>query len=48
MEGQYLTFDSDLTGLSGQVYEVKICSLGIMGVEYVRSTNLDSVIELHY
>ena len=36
LEGQYVTIEADLTGLSAP-YEMSICSLGIMGVEYTRS-----------
>lgn len=36
MDGQYMTLVSDLTHLKGQDYEMSICSLGVMGVEYVR------------
>ena len=38
MEGQYVTIVADLADLSGHAYEMTICSLGIMGVEYVRAT----------
>ena len=36
----------DLAHLTGQVYEMSICSLGVMGAEYVRNTEVTSVIEL--
>ena len=35
-EGQYVSMVVDLAHLSGQVYEMSICSLGVMGAEYAR------------
>ena len=48
LEGQYVTFVADLAHLSGEDYEMSICSLGVMGAEYYRSTPLDSYHEVHY
>ena len=36
LEGQYVTMVADLAHLS--TYEMSICSLGVMGAEYVRDT----------
>ena len=36
MEGQYMTLVFDLSHLRGESYEMSICSLGVMGAEYVR------------
>ena len=36
MEGQYMTVVADLAHLRGQTYEMSICSIGVMGVEYIR------------
>ena len=38
LEGQYVTMVADLAHLTGSVYEMSICSLGVMGAEYVRDT----------
>ena len=46
LEGQYVTLVADLADLSGQSYEMSICSLGVMGAEYVRDTEIPSVIEV--
>ena len=37
MEGQYMHIVADLKHLNGQVYEQSICSVGIMGTEYLSS-----------
>ena len=36
---------ADLAHLTGQ-YEMSICSIGVMGVEYVRSTEVIKAIEI--
>ena len=46
LEGQYVTMVADLAHLTGQGYEMSICSLGVMGAEYVRNTEVTSIIEL--
>lgn len=34
LEGQYVTFEADLTHLSGFGYDISLCNLGIMGTKY--------------
>ena len=46
LEGQYVTMVADLADLTGQVYEMSICSLGVMGAEYVRDSEVPQVIEI--
>ena len=46
LEGQYVTMVADLAHLTGQVYEMSICSLGVMGAEYVRNSEVPQVIEI--
>ena len=41
-----MTFVAELAHLSNKIYEMSICSLGAMGTEYVRDTELPSDIEL--
>ena len=36
MEGQYMTLVFDLSHFAEKSYEMSICSLGVMGAEYVR------------
>ena len=45
MEGQYTTIAADLSILSGS-YNMPICSLGVMGTEYVRNSEIPSSLEL--
>ena len=46
MEGQYVTIVADLANLSGKPYLMTICSLGIMGVEYVRQTPIPTTVDI--
>ena len=46
LEGLFVTLVADLSHLSGQNYEMSICSLGLMGTEYVRSTEVPQLIKL--
>ena len=46
LEGQYVFIEANLEHLSGQQYEMTICSLGVMGVEYIRDVQLPTYIEL--
>ena len=48
LEGQYVTMVADLAHLSGQVYEMSICSLGVMGAEYDRASALITKYDVHY
>ena len=45
-EGQYVSIVADLELISSQPYTMTICSLGLMGVEYVRSLDLDPLYEV--
>ena len=47
LEGQYVTIVADVAHLSTASYEMTICSLGIMGVEYVRATPLLTTVEVN-
>ena len=42
MEGQYTHIVADLQHLDGTEYEQSICSVGIMGTEYVRLNSFQS------
>ena len=44
LEGQYITMVADLAHLNSQTYEMSICSLGVMGAEYVRDTQVPAVV----
>ena len=45
MEGQYAHFVADLSHLIGS-YEMSVCSLGLMGTEYVRREDLPDQISV--
>ena len=36
LEGRYMHIVADLSHLAGQGYEMQLCSVGIMGTQYVR------------
>ena len=38
LEGQFVTLVANLAHLNGESYEMSICSLGVMGAEYIRNT----------
>ena len=44
--GKYIHIVADLSHMSGQNYEVSICSIGIMGTKYVRAETLQNSIEV--
>ena len=46
VEGQFVTIVADFTEKSGESYELSICSLGIMGAEYVRVTPAPTAIDV--
>ena len=46
LEGQYVTLVADLAHLTGQTYQMSICSLGVIGAEYVRKNEIPEIIEL--
>ena len=46
MEGQYITFEFDMTALTDGAPGFILCSLGIMGTKYDRSTVLASTFEV--
>ena len=40
IQGQFATMVADLAHLNGLTYEMSICSLGVMGTEYDRTSTL--------
>ena len=48
LKGQYVTLVADLAHLSGQSYEMSICALGLMGVEYVRDSEPPLTTDVYY
>lgn len=46
MEGQHVSIVADLSDLRGQNYEMSLCSLGIMGVEYIRDISVPNTVTL--
>ena len=47
LEGQYTSIVADFSHLKGRDYEMQICSLGVMGVEYIRDAPIPSA-EVEY
>ena len=47
LEGRYVTIVANLTHLSGESYEQTLCSLGIMGAEYLRNVELAESIQIY-
>ena len=45
MEGQYTHIVADFNDLEG-AYEQNICSIGIMGTEYIRESPIETQISL--
>ena len=43
MEGRYVTFEADLSVVSGTIWEVSVCSIGIFGTVYERSPNVSNI-----
>ena len=46
-KGRYLQIVADLSHLSG-AYTMTICSLGVQGTVYERSTPIQDVLKVHY
>ena len=46
LEGRYMHIVSDLSHLAGQDYSMELCSVGIMGTQYVRDQTLSENIEI--
>ena len=46
LEGQYLHIVADLRELKGRAYEMSICSLGIMGMDYGRDNKLQEIVDV--
>ena len=46
LEGRYMHIVADLSHLAGQSYEMQLCSVGIMGTQYVRDKTLPETLEI--
>ena len=46
LEGRYMHIIADFSHLSGEDYSMELCSLGIMGSQYVRDQTLPSTLEI--
>ena len=47
MKGQFVSIVADFSSLSGQQYSASICSLGLMGAEYIRDSQIPDYIEVN-
>ena len=46
LEGRYMHIVADLSHLAGQGYSMELCSVGIMGTQYVRDEPLPATLEI--
>ena len=46
LEGRYMHIVADLNHLAGQGYTMTLCSIGIMGTQYVRDQTLPETLEI--
>ena len=46
LEGRYMHIVADLSHLAGQHYSMELCSIGIMGTQYIRDETLPETIEI--
>ena len=46
LEGRYTHIVADLSHLAGQGYSMELCSVGIMGTQYVRDEPLPETLEI--
>ena len=46
LEGRYMHIIADLSHLAGQGYSMELCSVGIMGTQYVRDEPLPVTLEI--
>ena len=46
LEGRYTHIVADLSHLAGQGYSMELCSVGIMGTQYVRDETLPATLEI--
>ena len=46
LEGRYMHIIADLSDLAGQGYEMILCSVGIMGTQYVRAQTFPETVEI--
>ena len=46
LEGQYMHIVADLSHLAGQDYNVELCTVGIMGTQYIRDQTLPENLEI--
>ena len=46
MEGRYIHLVADMSDVSDPTYETSICSYGIMGTRYSRSSSIQPTVEI--
>ena len=46
LEGRYMHIISDLKHLAGQGYSMELCSIGVMGTQYIRDEILSDTVEI--
>ena len=46
MEGQFVTIEADVSKLKDSGNDFSLCSLGIMGTEYIRKVSVPKSIEI--
>lgn len=46
LEGRYMHIVADLNHLSGSTYSMELCSLGIMGTQYVRDEPVPETLQI--
>ena len=46
LEGRYMHIVADLQHLAGQNYSMELCSIGIMGTQYIRDQTLPETLEI--
>ena len=46
LEGRYMHIVADMNHLAGQGYTMALCSVGIMGTQYVRDQTLPETLEI--
>ena len=46
LEGRYMHIIADLSHLAGQGYSMDLCSIGIMGTQYIRNETIQEIVEI--
>ena len=46
LEGRYIHIVADLAHLEGQSYKMELCTVGVMGTQYVRDEALPEILEI--